>query len=499
MADREESTARHRVGATPAEKPTPPPEVVKVVGGRYAIEQELGRGGMGRVMRARDLKLGRTVAVKVLNAGGHHPRQRERFEQEARAAGALNHANIVAVHDVGEHDGEPYIVSELLEGDTLRARLRRGPLPPGEALDLGTQLASGVAAAHRQGIVHRDLKPENLFVTREGQLKILDFGIAKLMPGAEGVGRARPDTGTVIGTPEYMSPEQLRRRSADARSDVFACGAVLQEMLTGKPPFERGGSVETAYAILHDPPEALPDSGLSRIVARCLEKVPGSRYASGTELLDDLKRLARGAPGPARRSSRRGFAVAVTIALGLAGSVALLTRKASQAPGRIQIAVADVSNDTSEPDLDNLSGMLITSLEQSRHLSVLTRSRMFEMLHRLGKPEVERIDETSGRDLAREAGAKALVLAHVRRFGEVYAIDLKLLDPDRNEYLFAAKEQGPGKESIPGLIDRLSEDVRARFDEQPAGIRATSVPVARSTTANLEAYRHFFAGEQLYT
>ena len=496
MTDREDLIPRDSARAMPEADPVPLAEVV--LGGRYVIGQELGRGGMGRVLQARDLKLGRTVAVKVLNAGAHQPRQRERFEQEARAAGALNHANIVAVHDVGEHGGEPYIISELLEGDTLRARLRGGPLTTDEALDIGTQLASGIAAAHRRGIVHRDLKPENLFVTREGQLKILDFGIAKLMPGTQGTGRARTDSDSVIGTPEYMSPEQLKRGSADARSDVFACGAVLHEMLTGKPPFDRGGSVETAYAVLHDPPAPLPDSGLSPIIARCLQKAPAARYANGAELLDDLKRLARGVPISAPRARRRSPMLAVAIAVSLAAGAVLLVRNARHATARTRIAVADVVNDTGEQDLDSLSGMLITSLEQSRHLSVLTRSRMFEMLHRLGKPEFERIGETPGRDIAREAGAKALVLAHVRRFGDLYAIDLKLLDPERNEYLFAAKEQGLGKESIPGLIDRLSEQVRSGLDEKAADIRSARVPVALSTTSSLEAYRHFFAGEQLY-
>ncbi|HYZ89493.1 MAG TPA: serine/threonine-protein kinase, partial [Myxococcales bacterium] len=294
-----------------------------ILGGRYALEELLGSGGMGRVYRARDLKLGRAVAIKLVNCATADRRQRARLEREARAAGALNHPNIVAVHDVGEDNGEPYVVSELLEGETLRTRLERGPLPRELALDLGIQLASGVAAAHRHGIVHRDLKPENLFVTREGHLKILDFGIAKPIGAAAEDDGMQTDRSYVVGTPKYMSPEQVKGEPADARSDVFACGAVLQEMLTGTPPFGRAGTIETAYAVLHDAPPPLPDSRFSRVVARCLSKSPESRHSSGAELLDDLRRLARDAPVGRSWISRRTTA-AVSLAMVLAAAIALV-------------------------------------------------------------------------------------------------------------------------------------------------------------------------------
>lgn len=485
-----EQTAPDEVLTEPAQRP--------IYGDRYAVEVELGHGGMGRVLRALDLKLRRRVALKVLAPGRHDEQQRLRFEQEARAAGALNHPNIVAVHDVGDQAGEPYIVSELLEGKTLRTVLRDGPLAPDEVLDLGLQAASGLAAAHRKGIVHRDLKPENVFLTDDGRLKILDFGIAKLLPEAQQDGRIRTDTGSMLGTPAYMSPEQVRGQLADARSDVFSCGAVLYEMLSGRPPFDGATTVDLAYSILHDSPASMPSSGLSRIIERCLEKEPGARYANGAELLDDLTALTRGSRIPVGRTLRRRVTNVAALMLVCTALLALLAREFGRRPGRVKMAVADFSNDTAEKDLDSLSGMLITSLEQSHRLSVLTRSRMFEVLHEIGRPDAERIDETLGRELARKASAKALVLASVRRFGDLYAIDLKVLDPERNEHLFAVREQGRGKESIPGLIDRLAEQVRSGFDEKAADIQATSVPVARSTTSNVEAYRHFFAGEQIY-
>jgi len=282
------------------------PSQVSVYAGRYAVDSEIGRGAMGRVLRARDAKIGREVALKILAPGA----RRERFEQEARAAGALNHPNIIAVYDVGEHDGEPFIVSELLQGRTLRTALRDGPLPAADALDFAVQLADGLAAAHKAGIVHRDLKPENLFVTEGGRLKILDFGIAKLQKSGEAF---RTEAGTVLGTPAYMSPEQVHGDPADARSDVFACGCVISEMLSGKPPFQRDDNMATAYAIVHEPATPAPVGPLAAVITRCLEKDAAARYADAGQLLDDLRAVSRGEAVAAVRRSRRRAAI-VTLA-----------------------------------------------------------------------------------------------------------------------------------------------------------------------------------------
>src|SRR5262245_25083143 len=217
--------------------------------GPYEIVGRLGSGGMGEVYRARDPRLGREVAIKVLPEEVADRRHLHRFEQEARAAGALNHPSVLAVHDVGTHEGAPYVVSELLQGHTLRARLEGGALPVRKALDLALQIARGLAAAHDKGIVHRDLKPDNVFVTEDGRVKILDFGLAKLTrrePPVED-GRTREDvteSGTVAGTAGYMSPEQVRGEAVDHRSDIFSFGAVLYEMLTGARAFRRDSAVE---------------------------------------------------------------------------------------------------------------------------------------------------------------------------------------------------------------------------------------------------------------
>ena len=233
--------------------------------GPYEIVSPLGAGGMGEVYRARDERLGRDVAVKVLlgDFSANADRLR-RFEQEARAASALNDPHILAVFDVGSHEGAPYLVTELLEGQSLRERLREGPLPVRKALELAAQTARGLAAAHERGIVHRDLKPENLFLTHDGRLKILDFGLAKLTQSddSQSLLAAAPtrlpstEAGAILGTVGYMSPEQVRGQPADARSDLFALGTILYEMLSGRRAFERGSSADTLSAILRDdPPE----------------------------------------------------------------------------------------------------------------------------------------------------------------------------------------------------------------------------------------------------
>jgi serine/threonine protein kinase len=263
--------------------------------GSYEIVAPLGAGGMGEVYRARDAKLDRDVAVKVLPAHlSEDPVALARFEREAKVVAATSHPNILAIFDFGAADGVAYAVTELLEGETMRARIADGPLSARKAVDYAVQIAEGLAAAHDHGIVHRDLKPENLFVTREGRVKILDFGLARhsvapssddthsptLSPGTE--------PGTVMGTVGYMSPEQVRGRPAEARSDIFSFGAVLYEMVSGRRAFQGESAAETMHAILKEEPPELLETGrplppaLERIVGHCLEKSPEQRFHSPT-------------------------------------------------------------------------------------------------------------------------------------------------------------------------------------------------------------------------
>ncbi|PWT89379.1 MAG: hypothetical protein C5B54_09020, partial [Acidobacteria bacterium] len=268
--------------------------------GPYEIVAPLGAGGMGEVYRARDTRIGREVAVKILpSIYSENPDRLRRFEQEARTAGLLNHPNLLAIYDVGNENDCPYIVSELLQGETLREKLRTGPLPTRRAMDYGTQLASGLAAAHDKGIIHRDLKPENLFLTKDGRLKILDFGLAKLhspesdLPEGHsqlGTIAAESVPGVVLGTIGYMSPEQVRGLPADHRSDIFAFGAVLYEMLTAKRAFAGNTPADTLSAILQKDPPDLSQSGsatspaLDRILRHCMEKEPDQRFQSARDV-----------------------------------------------------------------------------------------------------------------------------------------------------------------------------------------------------------------------
>src|SRR3989442_2316338 len=266
---------------------------------QYAIVSKIGEGGMGEVWRARDTKLGRDVAIKVLPAAFSENSERlRRFEQEAQAAGALNHPNILVIFHIDTHDGAPYIVSELLEGETLRERMAGAALPQRKALDYALQIARGLAAAHEKGIVHRDIKPDNVFVTNDGRAKILDFGLAKLTGASDGIQpqsevptrRVDTDPGTVVGTMGYMSPEQLKGQPADHRSDIFSFGAILYEMLSGKRAFRGDSMAETMSAILREDPPDLSETNktispaLERVVRHCLAKNPAERFHSARDL-----------------------------------------------------------------------------------------------------------------------------------------------------------------------------------------------------------------------
>ena len=293
--------------------------------GPYEIVAPVGAGGMGEVYRAHDARLNREVAIKVLPAAfSRDPERLRRFQQEAQAVAALNHPNILAIHDFGEHEGSPYIVTEFLEGETLRTRLDAGMLPVRKATELAQQVAVGLAAAHEKGIVHRDLKPENIFVTRDGRVKILDFGLAKLRPETATPDAAtlpsQTEPGVVMGTVGYMSPEQVKGQVADYRTDIFSFGTILYEMLSGKRAFRGETSVETMSAILKEDPPELTETGrnippqLDRIVQHCLERNPAERFQSARDVAFNLASLSEASGSAAFRplkASRRGISLKV--------------------------------------------------------------------------------------------------------------------------------------------------------------------------------------------
>ncbi len=339
--------------------------------GPYEVVSQLGEGGMGEVYRANDSRLHRAVALKVIGLTGSDGDRLRRFEQEARSIAALNHPNIIAIYDVGTHGEVPFLVTELLEGETLRERLNRGPIPVRKAIEIATQIAQALSAAHERGIVHRDLKPENVFLTKDGHTKLLDFGLAKeqAIGAATGmtVTSAQTTPGTVMGTVGYMSPEQVRGLPADHRSDIFSFGTVLYEMLSGKRAFTGGSSVETMHAILNDdPPEiditaARIPPGLERIVGHCMEKNPADRFQSARDLTFALAALSGSESSlalPAQKAQpdrklRYWVLGAAVVLLALLAGFAFLYRPANREAARMEFAVptqGEVSQQTISAD-----------------------------------------------------------------------------------------------------------------------------------------------------
>ena len=420
--------------------------------GRYEVLAPLGSGGMGEVYRARDVSLSREVAIKVLPAGfATDPNRLRRFEQEAHAVGQLNHPNVVTVHDVGSHEGAPFVVSELLEGDTLRARIEAGPLPVEQAVDYALQATFALAAAHDKGIVHRDLKPENMVVTRDGRLKVLDFGLAKLLRPTEAVlgtvsqadtGPLLTGPGLVIGTMGYMSPEQLRGQAVDPRSDLFAFGVVFYEMLTGRRPFLGPTPVDTATSILKDDPPPLADwrpgipPALESIIRRCLEKMPEQRFASAHEVADALRGASWSLPRWRRvpRALRWGLGAAAVAALLVTSAGDLRRRMASWGPAapRVQaLAVLPLRNLSGDPEqeyfADGMTDALIGSLASIQGLRVISRT---SVMHYKNAPQPLPA-------IARELGVDAVVEGTVLRADNRVRLSVQLMDADPEQQLWS--------------------------------------------------------------
>jgi len=290
--------------------------------GPYEVDSLIASGGMGTVFRARDTRLNRQVALKVLSPGGPiDPERLARFTQEARTTALLNHPNIVAVYDVGADRGVPYVVSELLRGETLRARMKGAALPVRVAVGYAAEIARGLFAAHHLGVVHRDLKPENIFITDDERVKILDFGLAKCrhetlaITGEDSAVSTQP--GTLLGTVGYMSPEQVRGAATDSRSDIFSLGVILHEMISGTAPFHGDSAVETLHAILKNDPPVLPRSkgvapALEHVIRHCLEKSPDARFQSARDLAFVLEFMLRAPDAqPPRTSQARGLLASI--------------------------------------------------------------------------------------------------------------------------------------------------------------------------------------------
>ena len=481
--------------------------------GPYEIVAPLGAGGMGEVYRARDIRLGREVAVKVLPEAVSADQDRlARFDREARAASALNHPNVLAIHDLGAQAGVSYVVFELLEGQTLRERLAGEAIPVRRAVDYAVQLARGLAAAHEKGIVHRDLKPENVFLTGDGQLKILDFGLARRASTPADTGStaaptqtAATEPGVVLGTVGYMSPEQVRGQAADHRSDVFSLGAVLYEMLTGERAFQGATAADTLSSLLreHPPPPSTRRAGvplaLDRVVARCLEKSPSERFQSGRDLAYALEesaaQVSTPTSAPARTAGVRqprwaaiaAGALAILVALFAANVGGLRDRLLSRAaPHRIRsLAVLPLDNFSRDPDqeyfADGVTEELITNLAQIG--SVRVASRTSAMRYKGTRKSVP--------EIGRELGVDAVLEGSVQRAGSRVRITAQLIDAGSDRHLWASSYERDLTDVL-----KLQADV-ARAIAAEIGVRLTPEErsrLSRKRTIDPQAYEAYLRG-----
>jgi len=454
--------------------------------GRFRLIKELGRGGFGVVYEAVDRELGRAVAFKAVRAGSRFAHLSEDFlRREAEAVGRLNHPGIVTLHDIGQGPTGPYLIFELLRGQTLTALLQQGALPVREAIRVATEIARSLAHAHKAGVVHRDLKPSNVFVAEDGSVKVLDFGLAFLF------GRGGPAS---AGTPAYMAPEQWRSEPGDERVDLFALGCLLYQMLCGKLPYQVTLRGSEALSAGHPPAltAAAVPAALRKLTARCLEPDAANRPANSATVLRELGAIGARIDGRKRRLLLLGGVLGT--ALLSAGAVWLYDQVATSEGPRVTVAVADVANQTGEPSLDGLSGLLITSLEQSRRLHVLSRLRMLDLARQAGRRDPSRIDEVVGQEIARQAQARALLLASVHKFESVFALELRAIAPGAQDYLFTLQEKARGLSEIPAALDRLSEAARRALSERRGDVRQASVKLADAVTGNLDAYGRYYQG-----
>ena len=485
--------------------------------GEYEVKSLVGSGGMGEVYRAHDSRLGRDVAIKVLPSFLSSDSERlRRFEQEARAAAASNHPNILAVFQMGTYEGTPYLVSELLEGETLREQIKRGRLSVHKAIDYAVQIARGLAAAHEKGIVHRDLKPENLFVTKDGRVKILDFGLAKLTQQSSSEHSALTlaegtEAGVVMGTVGYMSPEQVRGQAADNRADIFAFGAILYEMLAGKRAFQKPTSPETMTAILNEDPPGISQvaanipPALQRMVHRCLEKNPEQRFQSASDLAFDLDALsefggllpstkaANVVTGAGKRWKVIVPAAVVVLALSVGGY--FYFHRKPKLTDKDTIVIADFANSTSDPIFDDtLKTALSVSLQQSPFLSVLPDSTVAKTLQLMTRPAGTRLTPEVARELCQRAGSKAYLAGSIGSLGSEFVVGLKAVNCQSGDSMAQEQVTAASKEKVLDALGEAASKLRGELGESLATVQKFDVPLAEATTSSLEALKAYGLG-----
>ena len=515
----------------------------------YDVIEEISRGGMGVVYRALDVNLSREVALKVLPEDLlHDAGRRGRLLQEARAASALEHPNIAVIHEVGEAEGGiTFIAMELIRGEKLSDTLGRGPLPPLRALTLATGIAEGLARAHEKGIIHRDMKPSNVMVTDDGHAKVIDFGLAKLVEtlgndaATASVHGPRTDHGLVLGTAAYMSPEQARGATVDRRSDIFAFGVTLYEMVTGRPAFHGQSSLDTMQAVLTQPVPPLPALGgssaqatadLQRIIAKCTAKDPDDRYQGLKDVIVDLRAARRqlesaqtpAAAGhaapiePARRAARFNTAMLGAAVVAVAAVVAALlwwkqpgSENAATASGKPAVAVLYFDNNTGDAALDwmrvGLTDMIVTDLSQSVDIEVLGTDRLVQIMQQLKRADDKVISAEVVEEIARRAGVDQVVLGSYVRAGDTIRISARLQDARTGRIVSAERVEGPGEKSLFALVDELTRRFKSTMatlggTRTTALLRAPGEAKAETldrgltdiSTSSIEAYRDYAEG-----
>lgn len=495
---------------------------------RFEILETLGEGAMGVVYRARDPMLERDVALKLIRpelAG--EAKNRSRFLRECRAAATINHPGVATIYEAGEtDDGLLYLASELVHGETLKEMVGRGKLPATEVIDIGIQLAEALQAAHDRGAIHRDIKPSNIMMGRDGRLKILDFGLARLVAtdddsdgGASSIDDRRTidqtQAGAVVGTPAYMSPEQATAVKVDPRTDIFSAGCVLYELLTGVSPFRSGSVSETLRRVLCEQPPSIGGSadrvstGLDEVLRNAMRKNREARTATAAELADRLRTLVEDRVGDdvdgdallARGRRKKAILGAVTGAAAMAVAAMLIwqwSRPTLAFTDHDRVMIADVENLTGDEAFDlALRTALETDLKQSPYAKLYRRHQVEETLRLMRKSSGAVVDEALGRDVCRFSGVRALVLPRIVPVGDGFELQAAVVDPQTGRHVEQIRVSADDRDDVLlDAIDELTRELRTRLGESLESIEKNDFPIAQVTTSSWEALHYFALGSE---